>query len=123
MQRITVEGRYPVWVEEIAKADTPWRDVDEIAAVLQARIRRHSGSAFIGVFDHYGLNLRVGETLPITHAGRQSDPVLPRHQAAESRVPGAVPLRHWRGRYGKPFRDFLPGRARCLPNGNPGTMG
>lgn len=65
MQRITVEGRYPVWVEEIAKADTPWRDVDEIAAVLQARIHRHGGSAFICVFDHYGLNLRVGEALPI----------------------------------------------------------
>lgn len=64
MQRITVEGRHPVWVEEIAKADTPWRDVDEIAAVLQARIHRHDGSAFIGVFDHYGLNLRIGEALP-----------------------------------------------------------
>lgn len=65
MQRITVEGRYPVWIEEIAKADTAWRDVDEIAAVLQACIRRHGGTAFIGVFDHYGLNLRAGEALPI----------------------------------------------------------
>jgi len=65
MQRITLEGGYPAWVEEIAKADTPWRDVDEIAAVLQGRIRRHSGSAFIGVFDHYGLNLRVSAALPL----------------------------------------------------------
>jgi len=64
MQRITVEGRYPVWVEEIAKADTPWHDVDEIAVVLQSSIQRHAGSAFIGVFDHYGLNIRMGETLP-----------------------------------------------------------
>lgn len=65
MQHITVEGRYPVWVEEIAKADTPWRDVDEIAAALSACIRHQAGSAFIGVFDHYGFNLRVCEPLPI----------------------------------------------------------
>jgi hypothetical protein len=65
MQRITVEGHYSVWVEEIAKADTPWRDVDELAAVLQACIHHQAGSAFIGVFDHYGLNLRVGEPLPL----------------------------------------------------------
>lgn len=65
MQRIIVEGRYPVWVEEIAKADTPWRDVDEIAAIFQTRIHRQADFAFIGVFDNYGLNLRVGEHLPI----------------------------------------------------------
>jgi hypothetical protein len=64
MHRITVEGGYPVWVEEIAKADTPWLDVDEIAAALQAYIRRSGASAFIGIFDYYGLNLRVGELLP-----------------------------------------------------------
>ena len=65
MQRITVEGRYPVRVEEIAKSDTPWRDVDEIATVLQACIYHRADFAFIGVFDNYGLNLRVGEPLPI----------------------------------------------------------
>jgi len=64
MRRITIEGGYPVWIEEIAKADTPWRDVDEIAAALQDRIRR-CGAAFIGVFDHYGLNLRMGAPLPV----------------------------------------------------------
>lgn len=82
MQRITVEGGYPVWVEEIAKADTPWRDVDEIAAAFRARIQRQAGSAFIGVCDHYGLNLRLGEKL---HAAMRDarivlfcdDPALP----------------------------------------------
>lgn len=64
MQRITVEGGSPVWIEEIAKADTPWRDVDEIAAVLRQRLQRDGGSAFIGVVDLYGLNLRLGEALP-----------------------------------------------------------
>lgn len=64
MQRITVEGLYPVWVEEIAKADTPWRDVDEITAALEACIRRLGSTAFVGIFDHYGLNLRACEPLP-----------------------------------------------------------
>ncbi|MDD5404621.1 MAG: hypothetical protein PHZ14_08815 [Sulfuricella sp.] len=65
MQRITVDGHYPVWVEEIAKADTPWHDVDEVAAALSAGIRHQAGVALIGVFDHYGLNLRVGASLPL----------------------------------------------------------
>jgi hypothetical protein len=65
MQRITVEGRYPVLVEEIAKADTPWRDVDEIGAVLRSCIQHQADFAFIGVLDNYGLNLRVGEPLPV----------------------------------------------------------
>ena len=64
MYRTDVEGGCPVWIEEIAKADTPWRDVDEIAAVLGKHLLRHGGAAFIGVFDLYGLNLRLGEALP-----------------------------------------------------------
>lgn len=63
MRHIASEGGYPVWIEEIAKADTPWHDADEIAAALQERILR-CGAAFIAVFDHYGLNLRMGEALP-----------------------------------------------------------
>lgn len=66
MQRITLDGRYPLSVEEIAKADTRWRDVDEIAAALRARIHGSHGAAFVGVFDHYGLNLRMAEPLPIS---------------------------------------------------------
>lgn len=65
MWQITGEGGRPVWFEEIAKADTSWRDVDEIVAALQAHIRRNGVFAFIGIFDYYGLNLRVGELLPI----------------------------------------------------------
>lgn len=64
MRHIASEGGYPVWIEEIAKADTPWHDADEIAAALQEHIRR-CGAAFIGVFDHYGLNLRLGAALPL----------------------------------------------------------
>lgn len=38
MQCIAVDGLYSVRVEEIAEADTPWRDVDEVTAALQACI-------------------------------------------------------------------------------------
>lgn len=65
MQLLTVEGRYPVWFEEIAKADTCWRDVDEIAALLQGCIHRQPGFVFIGLIDHYALNIRLGEALPV----------------------------------------------------------
>lgn len=54
-----------VWVEEIAKADTRYCDVDEIIGALRRSICRHNGLALIGVFDHYGLNLRLGEFLPL----------------------------------------------------------
>lgn len=53
-----------MWVEEIAKADTRCCDVDEIAVALQRCICRHGEAVFIEVFDHYGLNLRLGESLP-----------------------------------------------------------
>jgi hypothetical protein len=65
MQLMTVDKHYPVWVEEIAKADTPWRDVDEITAALRARILGFGATAFLGIFDHYGLNLRECEPLPM----------------------------------------------------------
>lgn len=65
MQCIAVDGLYSVWVEEIAKADTPWRDVDEITAALQSCICDLGATAFIGVFDHYGFNLRAGAPLPM----------------------------------------------------------
>ena len=64
MQHADLGGLYPFWVEEIAKADTCCCDVDEIAAVLQRCICRHGEAVFIAVFDHYGLNLRLGESLP-----------------------------------------------------------
>lgn len=65
MRRIDGEDGYPLWVEEIAKADTPWRDVDDIVAVLRQDIQGQGGAASIGVFDLYGLNLRLGEALPV----------------------------------------------------------
>jgi hypothetical protein len=64
MQCFGGEGGYPVWIEEIAKADTFYRNVDEIVAALQARVARHAQASWIGVCDHYGLNLRLGERLP-----------------------------------------------------------
>lgn len=87
MQRITAEGRYPVWVEEIAKADTPWRDVDEIAAALSASIYRQAGAAFIGVFDYYGFNLRVGASLPVDMQDAKTVLFCP-----GARLPGPVAL-------------------------------
>jgi hypothetical protein len=65
MRCIAVDGLYSVWVEEIAKVDTPCRDVDEITVALQACICHLGATALIGVFDHYGFNLRAGAPLPM----------------------------------------------------------
>lgn len=64
MRRIILEGGFPVWVEEMAKVDTPYYDVDEIVAALRACVQHRAGYAFIRVFDHYGHNLGIGEPVP-----------------------------------------------------------
>ena len=118
MQRITVEGGYPVWIEEIAKADTPWRDVDEIIAALRERIQRHAGFAYIGVLDHYGLILRLGETHPaemrdakailFCPGAKRLNPVLP------ALCPGAISVADMGNRFVIFFLDapaFLPAQT------------
>lgn len=60
MNRVLIQNTYPVLMDEIAKADTPLRNVDEIIASLRARVIADRGIAFIGVFDHYGHSVRLG---------------------------------------------------------------
>ncbi len=60
MNRVLIQDTYPVLMDEIAKADTPLRNVDEIIASLRQRVAADRGIAFIGVFDHYGHSVRLG---------------------------------------------------------------
>lgn len=59
MQRVLIQNTYPVLMEEIAKADTPLRNVDEIIASLRERVLADRGIALIGVFDHYGHSVHL----------------------------------------------------------------
>lgn len=63
MDRLLVRDRYPILMAEIAKADTPLRNVDEIVAHLRERVTTDRHIALIGVFDHYGHTIRLGGEL------------------------------------------------------------
>lgn len=60
MNRVHVLNRYPILTEEIAKSDTPLRNVDEILDQLRRRVTTDRHTALIGVFDHYGHTVRLG---------------------------------------------------------------
>lgn len=60
MHRVMILDKYPVCVDEIAKADTPLRNVDEIVDHLCNQVRADRSVALIGIFDHYGHSVRLG---------------------------------------------------------------
>lgn len=51
-QKLLME-KYPIFVLELAKAETDLRSVDEFIARLKERIEQHKVARFIAVFDHY----------------------------------------------------------------------
>ncbi len=63
MKQIIVMDKYPVFVLEIAKSETNYKNVDEILAYLEKQIRTDSIATYIGIFDHYAYtsNLAEGE--------------------------------------------------------------
>ncbi|MGE5152629.1 MAG: DUF6858 family protein [Bdellovibrio bacteriovorus] len=52
MSKIQFLDKYPVFVEEIAKADTDCATVDDVVARLRVRVQAHPGASDIAVFDH-----------------------------------------------------------------------
>jgi len=60
VQRVYALNRYPILSEEIAKSDTPLRNVDEILARLRDRVTGDRGTEYLGIFDHYGHSVRLG---------------------------------------------------------------
>lgn len=63
MNRVHALNRYPILTEEIAKADTALRNVDEILDHLRQRVVSDESTVFLGVFDHYGHTVRLGGQL------------------------------------------------------------
>jgi len=52
VHKIQLLDKYPVVVEEIAKADTDCASVDDIVARLRHRVQTYPGASEIAVFDH-----------------------------------------------------------------------
>ena len=63
MKQTIIMEKYPVFVLEIAKSETSYKNVDEILAYLEEQIQVHPIATYIGRFDHYAhtSNLAEGE--------------------------------------------------------------
>lgn len=53
MKAITLMEKYPVFVLELNKDETEYKDTDAIIAYLKEKIEAHPVATFIAVFDHY----------------------------------------------------------------------
>jgi hypothetical protein len=61
MKQIQLLDKYPVYVEELTKADTDCTSAGQVIARLREQVEAKPGATLIGVFDHY------------THVKRQPD--------------------------------------------------
>ena len=53
MKAITLMEKYPVFVLELNKDETEFKDTDAIIAYLKEKIEAHPVATFIAIFDHY----------------------------------------------------------------------
>ena len=53
MKAITLMEKYPVFVLELNKDDTEFKDTNAIIAYLKEKIEAHPVATFISIFDHY----------------------------------------------------------------------
>ncbi len=60
MKQILLQEKYPVFVAEIAKSETTYRNIDDLVAYLKGKIAENEKVQFIGVFDHYAHTKNIG---------------------------------------------------------------
>lgn len=60
MKQTLLQEKYPVFVAEIAKDETPCKSVDAVVDYLKAKIAGNPKVKFIGVFDHYAHTRGIG---------------------------------------------------------------
>jgi hypothetical protein len=53
MRQINLMEKYPVFVLEVLKSETDFKNADEIAHYLKEKIYAHKIAEFIAVFEHY----------------------------------------------------------------------
>ena len=61
MKQITVLEKYPVFILEINKNETSYKNVDEILIYIRSQIEAHPIAAYIGEFDHYSHTSSLSE--------------------------------------------------------------
>lgn len=60
MKQTLLQEKYPVFVAEIGKEETTFRNAEEVADYLKARIGENEKVQFIGVFDHLAHTRAIG---------------------------------------------------------------
>lgn len=53
MRQTLLQEKYPIYCLELDRADTRYRDVDEIMDYLKGCVSAHASACFIADFDHY----------------------------------------------------------------------
>ncbi len=61
MKQITVLEKYPVFILEINKNETSYKNVNEILAYIKSQIQAHPIATYIGDFDHYSHTSSLSE--------------------------------------------------------------
>ncbi|MDD2885580.1 MAG: hypothetical protein PHT48_11125 [Dechloromonas sp.] len=60
MKQHLLQEKYPIYVAEIDKTETPYPSVDALVAYYRERIADNPKVQFIGVFDHFAHTQRIG---------------------------------------------------------------
>ena len=53
MKQVLLKDKFPVYTLEIPKAETSYKDTDEVIDYLKSMVEAHPAGRFIAVFDHY----------------------------------------------------------------------
>lgn len=60
MKQTLLQEKYPIYVAEIDKRETPYPSVEALVAYYRERIADNPKVQFIGVFDHFAHTTRIG---------------------------------------------------------------
>jgi hypothetical protein len=60
MKQTLLQEKYPIYVAEIDKSETPYPSVEALVAYYRERIADNPKVQFIGVFDHFAHTTRIG---------------------------------------------------------------
>lgn len=60
MKQMLLQAKYPIFVTEIGKHETPCQTMDAVVDYLKEKITSHPQAQFISVFDHYAHTRNIG---------------------------------------------------------------
>jgi len=62
MKQTLLQEKYPIYILELDKEETSYRNVDEIIAYFRQKIESHPVAVLIGEFDHYAHTTNLPES-------------------------------------------------------------